>query len=187
MEADIDDTVLMRRVAGGDDDAFTAVIEKYQKSVFGYFYRMGCDPQRSEDFAQETFIRLYHHAANYCPRAKLLTYILTIARNFLIDYWRQRKVAETAINDDGDVAETRATPDYLANRQELRQNVDAALRALPESQREAIVLAVVEDLSQDTVAEIMKIPVGTVKSRIFYGLKTLREELNKLGYHCGDL
>ena len=147
---------------------------------------MGCDPQLAEDYTQETFIRLYRHAAGYAPQAKLSTYLLTIARNCLIDHLRKRKMRESALSGQ-EPAPRDASPALQVERNELRGRVEAALQALPDNQREAVALAVVEELPYETVSEILGVPLGTVKSRVYYGLQALRETLNRQGYYSGSL
>lgn len=174
----------MAAMAGGDEEALIAVISLHQQTVYNFFARMGCDPQQAEDYAQETFVRLYQHAASYSPQAKLTTYLLTIARNCLIDHARRRKMREAALSGQ-EAAPRDASPALQAERREFRQSVEAALQALPDNQREAVALAVVEDMPYETVSEILGVPLGTVKSRVYYGLKALREALNRQGYQNG--
>lgn len=175
---------LMAAMASGDEDALVAVINLYQQPVYNFLARMGCDPQQAEDYAQETFVRLYQHAASYTPQAKLITYLLTIARNCLIDHARRRKMRESALSGQ-EAAPRDVSPALQAERSEFRRNVAAALQALPDNQREAVALAVVEDVPYETVSEILGVPLGTVKSRVYYGLKALRETLQRQGYQSG--
>ena len=176
-----EDAQLMLAIAKGSESALVAIITRYQDAVYKFFRHMGCNFQLAEDCAQETFIRLYRHADQYSPRdAKLLTYILSIGRNIFFDKQRRvkdrgREVALTENNDPLDAA----TPALLAERREMRERVEAAMRDLPEIFREVLALAVLQDLPYEEVAAITGLPLGTVKSRIYNGLRTLRGMLPK--------
>lgn len=183
---EISDHDLMRSVSTGDEKAFETLILRYQEAVFGYFRRSGAGIQDTEDLAQETFIKIFRSSANYSPTASFTTFLFTVARNCLIDFLRKKKRRPNYSEFDETifiVKEGMGAPDEELKRRELEQAVALAMEKLPLKHRETLVLAEGQGLKYQDIAEILDIPVGTVKSRIFSAVKALRYSLSKQGFN----
>jgi RNA polymerase sigma-70 factor (ECF subfamily) len=181
----------MAAFAEGDAEAFAALYDRYSKRLISFFYRMCYDRGLAEDLTQDTFIRLLRSASRYRPEASFKTYLYTIARNLMIDRHRSRKSApktvstEIRVREDGgtlgSLVESRepGTVDSIANR-EAADLVRRALQDLPEGQRAVFLLADGQGLKYREIAEILEIPVGTVKSRMNAAVSTLRGILGRV-------
>lgn len=169
----------------GDPEAFDALLQRYQRMLANYFYKQCYDRTLAQDLVQETFLRILRSAHRYRPEAKFKTYLFTVARNLWIDQHRSRKAAPKTISADLPLAEDGATladvvptaemgPDSSLEGREVATLVREALERLPEGQREVWLLAVDQDLKQREIAEILEIPLGTVKSRMNAAVTRLR-------------
>ena len=144
--------------------------KKFEKNLLNFFWRQGVSHSEGEDLVQETYLRLWNYRDRYEPTAKLSTFLFTIARQVRIDALRQqtrREVREEAWERERANA---PTPTCMA-----KDDVRWAVSRLPEAMQEVIELGVMQDLPYAEVAEILGIPVGTVKSRMFNALKRLKE------------
>ena len=174
----LDDADLMLRVRSQDDEAaFTLLVSRHQKSLLNFFIRSGVQYD-SEDLVQQTFLRLYRYRQRYVASAKFTTFLFLLARQVWIDELRRRqrrqRLAESLAAEPYEEFAAPAAPSAgVAGDLDLAR----ALAALSEGLRQVIELAVYQDLPYAEVAEILKIPVGTVKSRMFNALAKLRELL----------
>jgi RNA polymerase sigma-70 factor (ECF subfamily) len=175
----------------GDGNAFAELVRRYQRPVMNFFFKLVWDVHLSEDYAQEVFIKLYRHAATYEDTAKFSTFLFTIARNLWIDHVRRRMSEPHAYSLDasaGDrdsalsdfiAASDRMRPERIVEMDELGTQIRAALAALPDDQRMVVVLSEVCGLRYQEISQVMKIPVGTVKSRMHTAVYHLRSILSK--------
>ncbi len=181
-----DDEKLMLRAAHGSQAAFTEIVNRYESRLIAYFLHNGGDRELAEDCAQEVFVRLYRHRERYGPAAKFSTFLYTIARNYWIDRIRSRR--STVVSASFDEAEkggslldtlrtTEPSPMDHADNVEAADRLHHALRRLPEGQREVVLLGVIQELPYAEVSAILKIPIGTVKSRVHTAIQSLREIL----------
>jgi len=170
------ETELMLRVKAGDRAAFEEIFRLYQKPLANYLYRLSGNRARAEDLLQDAFLRLWKAAPTYEPTAKVSTYIFRIAHNlFLNDAARRREKALETLE-----AETRADPASDMNRRELQSAVQKAVEELPEGEREVLLLSEYNGFKYAEISEILGIPVGTVKSRMFSAVQRLKEALKGL-------
>ena len=172
----IDDAELMRRAAHEDDSAFAEIVSRHSGKLLNFFVRSGVSPFDGEDLAQRTFLKLWRYRARYSPKAKFTTFLFMIAHQEARDYYRafgRRAAAEKGLE-----AELNAPSGGSGGEAEMADRALGALKALPAAQREVVELGVMQDLPYAEVAEILKIPAGTVKSRMFAALGKLREVLN---------
>ena len=175
----LDDAALMLRVRNGDHDAFSVVMRTYEKKVLNFFIRLGVQYD-AEDLTQQTFLRLYRYRDRYEPTAKVSTFLFLMARQVWIDELRKRnrrkKLVESfAKETEGDVARSAADEVAATGTTDLQQ----ALATLPENMRIVIELGVYQELPYAEIAQILDIPEGTVKSRMFNALAQLRRLLKK--------
>lgn len=170
-----DDVTLMLRTRDVEDQAaFSVLIRRHQRPLMNFFLRCGVYGD-VEDLAQETFLRLYRYRSRYEPRAKFTTFLYLLARQVRIDALRRhRRRAALHLRAAAD-ARQEFVPSAVACGGRL--DVEAALASLSDPMREVVVLSVLQGLTQREVAEVLKIPVGTVKSRLFTALHRLRQTL----------
>lgn len=172
----------MLRVRNGDHAAFSTVMKGYEKKVLNFFIRLGVQYD-AEDLTQQTFLRLYRYRDRYEPKAKVSTFLFLMARQVWIDELRKRsrrkKLVESLAKETaGDVARSAADEVAATGTTDLQE----ALTTLPENMRIVIELGVYQELPYAEIAQILDIPEGTVKSRMFNALAQLRRVLAHPGH-----
>jgi len=178
------DFELMERIGAGDHAAFRALVERHQNAVIGTVAKMLGSPNEAEDISQQVFLRIWRNAKRYRPDAKFTTYLFTITRNLVFNETRRRGRKKEVSSDEreemshhqiADSAERMPDAEFL--QAELQLAVDAAIAALPETQRMAVVLRQYDQLSYEEIAGVLKLSVSAVKSLLFRARSTLREAL----------
>jgi RNA polymerase sigma-70 factor (ECF subfamily) len=168
-------------VARGDEDALAELYDRVSRIAYGLALRVLRDERYAEDAVQEAFLQVWRRAATFrADRAKASTWILTLVHRRAVDLVRreERRQTDTLTEEaTADVASTESTDEAAWLRFE-RERVQAALRELPDGQREALELAYYGGFSQSELAERLGVPLGTIKSRMFAGLTRLREILD---------
>ena len=167
------ETDLMLAVRAGSPSAFKELYEAYQKPLANFLYRMCWNRALVDDLVQEVFLRVWRSRESYEPTAKVSTYLFRIASNLWINH--KEKKRESALGD-GDRAPGDRPPDPL-EQDEAREAVKRAVEALPEGERLCLVLSEYNGLKYAEISEVLGIPVGTVKSRIFSAVQRLKEAL----------
>lgn len=152
-------------------DELLAEAKKLEKNLLNFFWRQGVSYDEGEDLVQETFLRLWKYRAEYRPTAKLSTFLFLIARQVRLDALRSATRKERREKRWGGEQPVQAEPPAVGVREDIRW----AVAQLSEPLRETVELAVFQDLPYAEVAEILSIPVGTVKSRMANALKRLKE------------
>ena len=189
----LSDQEVIEHARRGQQSAFRELIGRYERPVFSLIYRLVRDRERAEDLSQDTFIKVLNHLDRYDPSYKLSSWIFKIAHNTALDHLR-RKEPET-LSIDGSphartAAETEATTltpvssdespeDYTASR-ELGQEIEVAIGRLRAEYRTAILLCHVEGRPYEEIAQIMEVPLGTVKTYIHRARNELRKQLEHL-------
>lgn len=174
-----EDAELMLRVKDGDDSAFARLVERHQKPLLNFSHRLCVNTTDAEDMAQQTFIRLYRYRSTYEKTAKFTTYLYLLARQVRVD--EVRKLIRLQKIRDGVKAEVELR-ESLPQKEEpfgLADDLQAALAQLSEAHREVVVLGMLQELPYQEVAEILGVPVGTVKSRMHHALRELKVLLEK--------
>ena len=185
------DSQMMERFRDGDEEAFQGIVDRFQRPLINFFFRLTWDRFISEDYSQEVFTRLIRHRHSYRPIAKLSTYVFRIAKNYWIDRIRERAAApdigsldQTIYEDEGRAITLGETvngnvpqPTVELARKDIRERVKKAVSRLPEDQRLVFVLSENQGLKYADIAEVLEIPVGTVKSRMHAAVGRLREML----------
>ncbi len=176
------DDALVAGIAAGDAEAAKALVRRHQRRVVGLAVTIVGDADAAEDVAQEAFLRVWRHAANYDPRrASVLTWLLTITRNLAIDATRLRRAVvvdpDTLVAlDDDSMLEHNDPADRAVGSTEA-DRLRSALGRIPREQRHALVLAGVLGLTAAEVADREQIPLGTAKTRIRSAMHKLRTDL----------
>lgn len=187
-EEKLSDHALVAAAKGGDEAAFAEIVARYRSPITNYLYRFLNDYEEAVDLAQETFVRVYFALERYHTEYAFSTYIYRIATNLAISELRRRKrrklVSLTGLFQYGnDEAKDFEPPDEkpLAVddliETERARTIAGAIAALPEKYRAAVVLRDVEGKTYDEIATIMRLGLGTTKSRISRARKLLAERL----------
>ena len=159
------------------DEELMAEAGKYRRNLLNFFWRSGVSPFEGEDLVQETYLRLWKYRREYEPTAKLSTFLFLLARQVRLDALRRDTRRERREKEWGsgraDVQE--AAP--VGEREDVRR----AVARLPEPMREVVELGVFQDIPYAEVSEILGIPVGTVKSRMYNAIRKLKEMLDDKG------
>jgi RNA polymerase sigma factor (sigma-70 family) len=177
---DVSDEALVAGVATGDRDAALTFVRRFQRMVFGCAVAIVGDRGRAEDVAQEAFVRAWRHAEAYdARRGSVATWLMAITRNLAIDTLRVERVRPADVVDVVDLrlVDPDVGPDERAGRSSEVARAMTALRALPEEQRRAVVLASVYGRTAAEISELESIPLGTAKTRVRTGLIRLRSAL----------
>ncbi len=174
-----EDLDLVRSYLAGDVSAFDELMQAHEDRVFGICLRMLRDREAALDATQETFLTVFRKADRYKAEAAFSTWLYRVAVNTCYDLLRrQRRRRADALPDGHDPPDATAG-DVLAS-VELRPDIEAALQAVQAEFRGAIVLVDLEGLALETAAEILGVPVGTVKSRVYRGRRALAQHLGNL-------
>lgn len=190
---ELDDRKLAALAAAGRQAAFRELLARYERPVFSLVYRMVRDRTLAEDLAQEAFIRAFNAIGSYKPSYKFSNWILKIANNHTIDHLRKRRIETVSIDGSPHAAtaeerertslsvrsEDETPHEYVENR-ELGGQIEEAIATLRDEYRTAILLRHVEGYAYDEIAEIMEVPLGTVKTYLHRARAELKERLAHL-------
>jgi len=164
----------------GSDEAFTNLVETYQKPVYNLCYRMVGEPEEAEDAAQETFLRAYQNLHRYDPSRSFGTWILSIAAHYCIDRLRKRKFlmfSMDAENEDGSSFELpdpdSPNPEAESVTKEERDRLHLMLKDLDATDRAAVIMRYWYDFSEVEIAKSLKLTVSAVKSRLHRSRRAL--------------
>jgi len=176
----------------GDPLAFEQLIHLYEKKVFALTRRMCKNPADAEEAAQEAFLAAWQGLKFFRGESTFSTWLYRLASNACVDLLRKegrhQAAAGPSLNDeelDLELRDEAPTPHALAERAELRDQIEEGLSALPEEYRTVLVLREIHQQSYDEIAEILSLDLGTVKSRINRGRKRLRKFLLESGNFSG--
>jgi RNA polymerase sigma-70 factor (ECF subfamily) len=178
----------MLRFQGGHREAFGVIVRRYERELYGYLRRYLGDGDLAEDVFQNTFLQLYTKINTYEPGRRVRPWLYTIAKNQAIDAMRRTgrhpmvSLDQSAETEEGDVqsllslVENRHQgPSDAAFDEERKQLIRASVERLPDFLRQVVILAYFQGLKYREIADILRIPVGTVKSRLHAALTKLNE------------
>lgn len=186
-QVDPDEASLLNRCRKQEPEAFGKFVDQYQSRVLGYVRRMISDLEESADITQEVFIKAYQHFPRFDGRSSVKTWLFKIAQHICID--RARKYTRTpgsvslsGANDEGEqleIADDRWQPDQVAVDEEMMRLAETAISSMSEKLRSVLLLHDREDMAYEEIAEVLGIPVGTVKSRLFLAREYLQQRLGE--------
>ena len=183
------DSLLVERVQQGDKSAFDILVGKYQHKILKLVGRYVRDPDEAMDVAQEAFIKAYRALGSFRGDSAFYTWLYRIAINTAKNYLAAARRRPEDYNMDLQDPEqyemhgrlsSMDTPEGNVLSEEIRQTVNAAIEALPEDLRTAIILREMEGMSYEEIATTMECPVGTVRSRIFRAREAIDKQLKPL-------
>jgi len=182
--AEFSDAEVIALIADRDTRALEVLYDRYSRVVYSFALRIVADPQLAEEILQEVFFRVWQQGAGFqSTRGSLITWLLSITHNLSIDEVRKRnRRPQRADSEDpelvlGSVADEGANIEEEVWLSGVRSAITAALRQLPREQSDVIELAYFRGLTQREIAEALRQPLGTVKTRMRLGLQKLREQL----------
>jgi RNA polymerase sigma-70 factor (ECF subfamily) len=182
--------MLVRRCIAGEAAAWEEIVQRYHRRIYNICYRFSGSPDQAQDLTQEVFIKMYGSLKSYdSQRAAFMTWMTTITRNLLVDYFRKTKQermtdsldAATSEHEDAlplseRIPDKAPPPDARVQSRETKEAVHRALQKLSPDLREAVILRDLQDMDYREIATVLRVPEGTVKSRINRG----RAELARL-------
>jgi RNA polymerase sigma-70 factor, ECF subfamily len=184
------DAELVARVQRGDKKAFDLLVMKYQRKIMRLLSRMIRDPSEIEDVAQEAFIKAYRALPQFRGDSAFYTWLYRIAintaRNWMASSGRRPSAPTALESEDGETFNEAdnlsdiSTPESMVATREIAETVNAAIDALPEELRTAIVLREIEGMSYEDIAQSMGCPIGTVRSRIFRAREAVAARLRPM-------
>jgi RNA polymerase sigma-70 factor (ECF subfamily) len=182
-----EEKILLAGMRRGDPAAFTRLVDTYGGKIHALVRRYASTEADAEDITQESLIEICRSIGSFRGESALSTFIYRIAVNRCLKYReRQQRLPEGSVSLDGlpFAADDTQDPMRQATRNELAQEVNSALRTLSEGHREVVILHEMHGLTYAECADVLKVPIGTVKSRLFHAFARLRERLS--GYVRGE-
>jgi len=181
-----EDKELIDKALKGDKKAFEMIVRRYQKPLLNYMGRMVGERELALDFTQDVFIKVYASLHTYRPQYKFSTWLFKIASNFLIDFWRKKKIQPVSLDEPLEtedsalciqVSDPGPSVDKVYELGQVRKRIEQILEKIPAALRELFVLRHINEFSYEEIAEIKGLPVGTVKNRVFQTKELIRRKL----------
>ena len=176
---------LIRRCLAGDQLAWEAIVRQYRRKVFNVAYKFVGKHDEAEDLTQDIFLKIFKSLDTFDRRANFQTWLISVSRNLCIDHYRSVRKERETIDRDVDTAELASVspgPSQMAAL-EQRDRVELLRRALallPKTLRTAVLMRDLQELSYHEIAHELRLPEGTVKSRINRGRSELARQIRKL-------
>jgi RNA polymerase sigma-70 factor, ECF subfamily len=183
------DAEIIEQARKGDPAAWERLVILHSKRIYNLCYRFLGRLDQAEDLTQEIFIKVFRNLGSYNPETgQFVTWIMSVGRNLLIDHYRQSKddrvTVSTDENEEFSVLDTvpsdQPSPETELEREERAILLRRALARLPPQLKEAVILRDLEELTYEEIGEVLKVPEGTVKSRINRGRVELAKHLQRM-------
>jgi RNA polymerase sigma-70 factor (ECF subfamily) len=184
-DLDLSDTQLIERTLGGEPDAFNLLVRRWERHIYGLTLRMLGRDDEARDATQETFISAYRNLSKFRGEAKFSSWIYRIALNICNTRLRGRSRNVVSLDEQREATGfelTADTEDLGSNiqQEQVTRAVRRALQGLPAEMRQVIVMKEYEGLKFSEIADILGLPVSTVKTRMYTGLSELKKRLAHL-------
>ena len=175
-----DETLVTRASSGNDNAAFAELVRRHQGKVRGLLLRLTANPTLADDLAQEVFLRAYRGLVGFEGRSRFSTWLYRIAYNVFLNHrTRTRELACLPDNYESHAAAPEG--DLSPQRYDLRRDLAAAVTRLPERYRAVGTLYYLQDVSYPEIAEVLDLPLGTVKTHLHRAKKLLRDHMHGTG------
>ncbi len=180
-----DPNALVERCLQGDQQAWEAIVRLYWRRVFNVAYKFVGRHDEAEDLTQDVFLKVFKSLGTFDRRANFQTWLVSVSRNLCIDHYRsvrkERETIDRDVNaDDLSPVSAEVSPHVALERRDLAQELRRALDELPEALRTAVVMRDIQELSYQEIADRLRLPEGTVKSRINRGRHELARQITRL-------
>ena len=181
--AEMTDTQLLEQLRNGDEKAVDQILTRHEQKIYRFGLRICGNEDDARDVLQETLLAAFKNLGTFRGESQLSTWLYQVARSFCLKQRRRREgepVRHDSVDDPAAMSVPSETlePDSQANAREVGQVIQAAMRSLPDEQREAIVLRDVEGLSAEDAAEVVGITVPALKSRLHRARLELKQSLS---------
>ncbi|WP_206812365.1 RNA polymerase sigma factor [Paradesulfitobacterium ferrireducens] len=178
----MEDVDIIRQVLAGDHERFAVLVKRYQEPLWQFLRRILPSEQDVFDCAQEALIAAYRNLWRYSDKYTFRSWLYTIARNKAMDSLRQRQRAQTGDISEEIIVDTEPGPEEVLLAREQKIRVQEALSRLPDPYRQALYLRYHQELAYEEIAQVLQIPVSSVKTYLHRGKEKLRKILEE-GYH----
>lgn len=169
-----DDREVVKRIACGDRQALSELYTRYQRPLFNYLLQLTPDRGLAEELLQDTLVATWRSAGSYAGRSSVLTWLIGIAHRQAHNMLRQRKLSLVDMSELAELAATELEPEEFTLASIARDELIAAFKQLAPVHRAVLVLVLVEGLSYEEAADALKVPIGTIKSRLCHAKRMLR-------------
>lgn len=182
---ELSDTQIIERTLGGEPEAFNLLVRRWERQIYGLTFRMLGRDEEAQDATQETFLSAYRNLSKFRGEAKFSSWIYRIALNICNTRLRGRTKGVISIEEQHELNgfELASELEDLGDRvqqEQVARHVRRALQGLPADMRQVIIMKEYEGLKFSEIAEILGLPVSTVKTRMYTGLTELRKRLEHL-------
>ena len=183
----LDDRTLVVRILEGDRDRFSELVARYERRVINYVYRITHRYEEAHDLAQEIFVKVFLALDRYDSKYQFSTWLFRIAQNSAIDALRKKSISEVPLarpTDDEpsgkerEFADDGISPYRALKNKQLGAAIDRAVENLPADYRELIQLRHFAELSYEEIATMKRLPLGTVKNKLFRARNLLKDALD---------
>lgn len=185
----VNDSELISAYIKGDENAFTILVNRYKSKIYTTIYLVVKDTYVAEDLTQDTFIKAIRtlKEGRYNEEGKFLPWILRIAHNLAIDYFRRAKRYPNVVFEDGSsvfnsLSFAEDSIESVQVRKETHENLRSLIKKLPHQQREVLIMRHYEDMSFQEIAESTGVSINTALGRMRYALINLRKMMSKTKY-----
>jgi len=185
-----EDKELVKKTLAGKQEAFEMIVQKYQQPLLNYIGRTVGEYELALELTQDVFIKTYSSLHSYRSHYKFSTWLYKIASNYIIDYWRKKKIKAFSI-DQQSKKEDSPPPIQIPAKEtsiyekyelsEIKGKIETALEKIPSHLREIFVWKHINEFSYQEIAEIKDLPVGTIKNRVFKAKELIRKQLEGMG------
>lgn len=193
-----DETRLIEACQEGDSSAFNLLVWRWEKPLYNFIYKYVGDATLAEDLVQDTFIRVLKSIRRYTHLGSFSTWLYRIAINLCKDHIKRKRLPLISLHDyyttgSGEriyvqdrIQDEGARTDESLKAEEREELVRRLLASLPEEERIVILLKEYQELTFREIAEVLDVPEGTVKSRLYHALRSMRESLERTGLRAGS-
>ena len=168
-----DDAAVIERVLAGDIEQYEQLVRRYQAALYRHAVGMVLDHDAAADMVQDAFVRAYTHLRRCRDRKRFRAWLFQTLRNRCFDYLKDARRKDVRLDDDASVFDHADEPGEMVERKELRSQITRALAALPQAQREAFVIHHIEQISYETMDELLDAKISALKMRVMRAREAL--------------